>query len=280
MYELGLIEKNMESKNIQELLSLNESDYSDFIELYEYLKSYIEKIKSSGFDNSNVYELRALIEKFIQFDRQLKTENESIRNELLLYSEKLELSCYKYSFNELSESDVTRHLIYQHLYSNFLKLFNKINADFRNKVEEFLDFDGLINYDISNKRKVIEMIQEAIELIELDTSLSEKSKKKIIKYLSDTVQELLNPKTNWKNFFVKTTEVIVVLGALGSLTGGVDAGKNLLAAKNAVESAKEVVVNTSINLNYMNVANTFNFNKPIEIENNRMLILEENNNKN
>ena len=136
---------------------------------------------------------------------------------------------------------------------------------------------AFIHYNISNKKKAITLIQEAIELINIDSILSDKSKKKILKYLSDTIQELVNPKTNWKSFFIKTAEVIIVLGALGSLAGGVESGSNLLRAKKKVETAKQEIVSTSITLNYMNVKNTFNFNKPVEIENNKILLLEQNN---
>ena len=146
----------------------------------------------------------------------------------------------------------------------------------KNQKEELLEYDGIIDYDISNKRKAVRIIQEAIELIENDPSLSKKSKKKILKYLSDTIQELNNPKTNWTNFFRKSAEVVIVLGALGSLTGGIESGNNLLKAQEKVEKAKGEIVKTSINLNYMNVESTFVINKPIEIENNEIKLIEQN----
>ena len=268
----------MEENDLNKILSLNENSNNDFQLCYNYLKEYIENIKVNDFNNDNVIDLKALIDKFIQFGSNINVDSQKATVELNDYADKLEKSCYDVTFGETPrDSDITRNLIYQHLYSNFLKVYNKINFYFRNSKEELLEFDGLINYDISNKKKAIKIIQEALDLVETDSTLSDKSKKRIKKYLSDTIQELINPKTNWTNFFVKTAEVIIVLGALGSLTGGIEAGSNLLEAKNKIETAKEEIVKTSINLNYMNVENTFNISKPIEIENNKILMLEQNN---
>jgi len=64
---------------------------------------------------------------------------------------------------------------------------------------------------------------------------------------------------------------------LGSLAGGVGAVNNLTLAKEKIEDAKQVIINTSISVNYFNVENTFNINKPIEIENNKILFIDEDN---
>jgi len=270
----------MDKDDINKILSLSVNDKNDFYKCFTYIKNYLENIKEGDFYESEVLDLKALINKFIQFGTPIASETETLIADLEEYSDKLELSVYKYKHDESpKESDATRNLHFQHTYSNLLKLYTQIDNYFQYHNEELLDFDGLINYDISNKRKAINLIYEAIELIEKDNTLSEKSKKKILKYLSDTIQELTNPKTNWSNFFKKTAEVVIVLGALGSLTGGVESGSNLLLAKNKVETAKEEIKQTSINLNYLNVENTFNFNNQIEIENNKIIMLEQNNKK-
>ena len=268
----------MDKLDLNGILSLNENDSNDFQKCYNYLKKYIEDIKENKFEKDYVIDLKALIDKFLQFAIPFELNNQVIIQDLLNFADKLEQSCYKNTFEETkSESEITMNLIYQHLYSNFIKVYNKINLKFRNSKEELLDFDGILNYEISNKRKAINIIQDALDLIETDNTLSKKSKKKIIDYLSDAIQELNNPKTNWTNYFKKTAEVIIVLGALGSITGGIDASNNLINAKEKIEEAQYVIVNTSINLNYLNIENTFNISKPIEIENNRILMIEENN---
>lgn len=267
----------MEKVSIDRILSLKETNNKDFQECYNYLKNYVEATKVNDFYDVEILDLMALINKFLRYGAPIELDNEMLFKELIEYTDEFEQSIYKYKFNEQpEESEVTRNLIYQHLYSNLLKAYTIIHSYFQNQKEELLEFDGLIDYDISNKRKAVRIIQEAIELIENDPSLSKKSKKKILKYLSDTIQELNNPKTNWTNFFRKSAEVVIVLGALGSLTGGIESGNNLLKAQEKVEKAKGEIVKTSINLNYMNVESTFVINKPIEIENNEIKLIEQN----
>lgn len=268
----------MEKLSLNAILLLDEKDNNDLQIIFHYLKEYIEGIKTSDFNIESVIDLKAIVDKFIQFGAPIETKFKVLIDDLNENVNSIEHTCYTHTYKQNTEdNEVTRSLIYQHLHSSFLKVYNKINLYFRNNKEELLEFDGLINYDISNKRKAIITIQEAIELIENDHTLSEKSKQKILKYLFDIIQELINPTTSWKHFLIKTSEVIIVLGALGSLTGGIESGSNLLKAKEKIETAKQEIGTTSLNLNYNNVANTFNFSTPIKIENNKILMLKQKN---
>jgi hypothetical protein len=265
----------MEDIDLIDILSLKEKDPNDFRRCYIYVKKYIENIKEFDFKNERVVDLKVLLDKFLQFASPIETEILSLIYNLNEYADNLVLSCYKHTFQEVPrDSDVTRNLYYQHLYSNFSTIYNKIDLFFRNQNDDLLDFDGTLNYNVSNKRKAISIIQDAIDLINSDVSLSEKSKKKIITYLSDSIQELNNPKTNWKNFLIKSTEVILVLGALSEIIGGVESGNNLINAKNKIEEANREIVKTSITLNYMNLNQTFNFSKELEIQNNQLKMIE------
>ncbi len=111
----------------------------------------------------------------------------------------------------------------------------------------FFEFYDFYTPDISNKAKVVALINEAIELIKTDNTLEKKAKDKIIKRLQAIISELQNQKTNWKDVFGKVRETIIILGALGSLAGGTAV---LSQASQKIKQAEVVIEETSINNNY------------------------------
>lgn len=260
---------------INELLELDEKLYFDYKKCYQSLKHYIENIKESKFSADNTPYLIAIVDKFLQFADINSIDLINYPELMRQYSEKLIYTCNPLTNEQQqSESDVSITANYHNLYSMFFQIHNKIDYYFRSNTNEFMEFGGLFDYSKSNKKRIILSIQNAIDLLEKDTLLSEKSKHIIIKYLSDSIKELNNPKTNWNGFMKKVSEAIIVIRALGSIVCCIDASNNLLKAQSEIEGAKKMATFTSINLNYTVIEQTFNMGSNIEIENNQIIQIE------
>jgi hypothetical protein len=259
---------------LQDCLSLDENDYSDFIKCFTYIQNYLKNLQRIDASiNMNYEDLDALLDKFILFCQPIIIPNEGIdyqlKNAIAKYEVSMRLSKAEVSSERLKE----RTMHYQSIYSNFLKLYNRMDRHFRDLSTGSLNFNGFLNFNISNKKKAIVAIQEAIEIINQDQYISDKSKQKVISFLSDAIQELLNPKTNWKSFFIRISEISILLGAIGTVVQTTESGYNLLHAKDKVEEAKTIIINTSLNVNHANMNNTFVIEGNYEIENNRVKLL-------
>lgn len=264
----------MEIISFDEFLLLNEKEFNDFQKAFYFIKNYIEEFKNKKFEFQNIVDLRGLVDKFLQFGEPIADDIKYPAQKLTSNLEKLESHSHKFKTDGVIETTIQK--TYQEFYSSLLLVYNKISLFLRNNttVEDYLDFDGLFSYDTSNKHLAIKHIENAIELIKNDNSISDKSKEKIIKYLTETISELLNPKSNWSKIYSKVTEAMIVLGTLGSVVSGISAGNNLLSAKDKLEEAKDTIVQTSINMNYFNIQQTFNIQENIAIENNKLILPE------
>lgn len=67
----------------------------------------------------------------------------------------------------------------------------------------------------------------------------------IIDFIDKALKELDGDRTNWTSFLGKLKEIIIVLGALGSLAGGI----SVISAREKHEEAEQVVSQTSIIIN-------------------------------
>ena len=136
------------------------------------------------------------------------------------------------------------------LYSSTLSLY--ANA-IKNKEKEYhFELSGFFQPNKSNKKLIKSLILEAMELIENDQTLTSKSQKKIVAYLTKVLNELDLEKTNWSELLGRTKEIIIVLGALGSMTGGL-VGAALALEK--LETATEVIEKSSINGDFNSISN-------------------------
>ena len=113
--------------------------------------------------------------------------------------------------------------------------------------ERFFEFYDFYNPDISNKEVTIDLLREAIQLIQQDESLNEKAKRKIINKIIEIIKSLENPDTKWTVVLGSIKESIIILGALGSLAGGC---VGLAQASEKLKDAEEVVCSSSINNNF------------------------------
>ncbi len=160
--------------------------------------------------------------------------------------------------------------IFETLLNDSVKLING-SKEF-DYLHTHLDIGEFYNPKNSNKNRVKRLLNEAIELLKEDESFKQRHKTKIISFLEDAINELDNDYTNWTDFLGKLKEVIIVLGAVGSMVGGIAA----INAKNKVEEAADVISKTSITLNYKIIEETFNINNVKQIEQfNNVLQIEE-----
>lgn len=148
------------------------------------------------------------------------------------------------------------------IYSKTLELISNSNKE--SNYRDILEINDFYKPDNSNKTKIKELIGEAIDLIHQDTSLSEKSKKKLIENLKNIIEELDRENVNWVRFLGKIKESVIVLSALGSLIGGLSP---LLTARDKLEETTTVVQNTSINVSYNVISQTYNIQNIKQITN-------------
>lgn len=95
-----------------------------------------------------------------------------------------------------------------------------------------------------NKADAEELVKQAISIIENDASLTSEAKDKIIQHLKKALQYLSN--NNVAGFYGVVTEVIIILGAIGSLVGGACAVID--QATENLQKATEVVQQSSIDI--------------------------------
>ncbi|MDM8555949.1 hypothetical protein QUF75_14565 [Desulfococcaceae bacterium HSG7] len=155
-------------------------------------------------------------------------------------------------------------IAFQELYNEIIMIFNEAQNNKSNT--RSIELNGFYNPENSHKQKAESLINEAIKLIEDDDTLSPNAKESIISYLKKAIAEFDKPKSNWTIIFGRLKEAILILGALGSLTGGISGTVALTEAKGKLEEATNVIEKTSININYHNVNQIF------DIENNMLLI--------
>ena len=144
------------------------------------------------------------------------------------------------------------HDMFERLYSMTLEIINEV-ARF-GEINENLELNGFYQPKNSNKIKIRDLINEAIDLVESDENITDKSKKQIIDYLNKVLIELNREHINWSRLIGRIKETIIVLGALGSISGGISP---LIQAKDKLEETTVVIQQTSINLNYNVLNETF-----------------------
>jgi hypothetical protein len=150
---------------------------------------------------------------------------------------------------------------YEELLTKTIELLNM--AKEFDSFDDHLELGAFYTPDNSNKAKICDLINEAIELLKQDTTLNEKCKKKIVDYLTKALNELISKHPNWTLFLGRLKESIIILGAIGSFAGGL----SVIAAKDKIEKAAEVVQQTSITISFKSITQTFNIQNVPRLEN-------------
>jgi hypothetical protein len=251
--------------------------------IFDCLVEYLTKIKSENFEYDLTYPLNGIIEKYFDCLRyygfDIKNLHETYENIQDLIDKKDFLKYYKQSVvqkiytslfktkskdvgisnNELikaREEIKTLKYVFRDLYNQLVISYNEVKQI--ELISNSISLDSFYNPDNSNKSKAKDFINEAITLIEKDKSLTEKTKRKIIDNLNKVLIEIDNKTSNWDIVMGRLHQLIFILGALGSLAGGITGIVALQEAKEKLKKASETIEKTSISVNYNNIQQIFN----------------------
>ena len=100
------------------------------------------------------------------------------------------------------------------LEQSILSIFNKIKS----RKHQGFSFYDLYIPESANKLDAEKLIRDAIEILNRDNTLTREARNKIIDHLEKALKSLKEGST--ANFFGAIQEVLIVLGAVGSLAGG------------------------------------------------------------
>lgn len=156
------------------------------------------------------------------------------------------------------------------IHSDVIEAYGRRDA-FQERSES-LSLGGFFDPSTSNKLKATQLISEAIKCVKESELLSEKTKKEIIIHLETAIEEFEKPTSNGSTIFGKLKEAVFILGALGSLAGGVTGVLALNQAKEKLEEASQVIGDTSININYQTICDIFQSETNIEIRPESILV--------
>jgi hypothetical protein len=266
-------------------------DLEDNDKIIDYYLNYLQNLSNEDFPFEEQLKLRGVGTKFLDSIGRKNVVTTEKKNQYIAlignleddYKRNRQVENLSILFRLLKIKSKKRSLIklqdsYGELYSNTLSLINDLLRYQRYNSDD-LRVNDFFKPEISNKSKVKELIKEAIELIKEDYSLKEKTKKSIIEYLEIALNELDREYVNWTKFIGRIKETIIVLGALGTFTG--EFVSPLFNAREKLENATTVIQNTSINVNYNVISDTFNIQNIHQISSIKNLIaLPSNDNEN
>lgn len=262
-------------------------------EIFEQLLKYLDEFKNSRYLYEYSIPLQGVVNKFENCAKHLGADTltlKKITQEFVVITN--EFSDYLPSrvrpifigifFPTIQRRRITKEndglkkadYLFQELYSQTIEIYNEVQD--AKPIKNPIELDGFYKPENSNKQKARYLIVDAINIIENDNTLSEKAKKSIIDYLNKSLAEFDKSNSNWTSIFGGLKETIFILGALGSLAGGITGAIALEQAKEKLEKATEIIQTSSININYQNVNQIFNISDNVALINNQPQILLEN----
>jgi len=263
------------------------TDNLELEEISNYYIEYLKNLSAKDYPFEEHIHLRGASEKFIQcIDKTALIEREA-KNQFLKDIEDLSSTIKRYRRYENKSTFLSFFLqqrrrslfiiqeIFEQIFSETLRYITDANESISYRREQ-LDLNGFYTPDNSNKKQIKDLIKEAVELIKDDNNLTKKSKEQLIQYLTKVLKNLDSEHIDWTRVIGKISQVIIVLGALGSFAGGIS---SLVKAKEKLEETNIIIQKTSINLNHKTLNQTFNINSNEQIQNlnNTILQIEQNN---
>ncbi|MBY0067835.1 hypothetical protein [Empedobacter falsenii] len=268
-------------------MTINEflnQDIEDFDSISNYYVNYLKELSDNDYSFINYINLNGFSNKFmksVERNRYLTTE------EKLEYSEKVDNLLKNINLYHKSKKITNLFSIiipFENKLFTVNKSFEQLYTSSLNFINIVIEYKGYKNNNLSindffepkntNKDKIKELINDAIELIREDDSLTQSTKEQLIDYLENVLKNLEKENVNWTEILGKIKETIIVLGALGSFIGGISP---LMKAKEKLEETDKVIQKTSINYNYKTINNTFQINNIEQfnqIENDSILHIE------
>jgi hypothetical protein len=256
---------------LTEILNLDPADPANTDRVFEYFNQYLADMPEKVFLPSSITSAKGLGVKYFDCLERISHSVNEKKDDYFKQIEHFLEACSAYNsytnpiIRLLVGNGEERRLNYcekEHskLQSLILELYSEA-IKYKPSSYHF-ELSGLFKPDQSNKGLIKSLIQEALDLIEKDSTLTDKTKAQLISQLRNILNDLNALKINWTISLGKMSEIIIVLGAIGSMIGGVSA---LREAEEKIRTATEVVKQTSIKINYQVVndifenSNTYNF---------------------
>lgn len=264
-----------------------DGDNSD--KIFEYYLNYLLELSSKDFPYEEQLKLKGISGKFINCIEKITYIGKDKRELYIELINQFIIELRNYRRIKNSSNNLTNLLFpsrknkifhiqekFEEIYSHTLEFINEAARSINYNINN-IRINGFYKPENSNKKLIKNLIKEAIDLINVDETITEKTKKQIIDYLNQVLRKLEYEHTNWSVVIGNITEIILVLGALGSFVGGISP---LFQAKEKLEQTTTVIQKTSINLNYNTINETFNIQNVEKLSefNTTILKLNENNN--
>lgn len=236
-------------------------------DIFEFYLTYLTNFSVNDFPYEENLKLKGVTLKFINCIEKIYYFEKTRKEDFTKLVEKLNFELRFYRNTKRNPSALLDFIIknrknrilnlqdvFEEIYSTSLTLITE-STKHREYKNNNLKLDGFYNPENSNKIQIKNLVKEAIELINSDNSITEKTKKQLIDYLNNVLKKLDREHINWSSVIGHIKEVIIVLGALGSCVGGITP---LFQAKEKLEETSTVIQKTSVNLNYNSINETFN----------------------
>lgn len=239
-------------------------DTDNFNEIVDFHLNFLNEISSKNFPYEKRLQLKGTAKKFIDCMYQTTYLNQEKHDEYFHIIDELDKilthldrsenrsKLAKLLFPSLKDFRVKEE--FSKLYSFTLEIINDANKTLEYRYKN-ININDFYNPENSNKEQIKKLILDAIDLINEDNSLTEKSKKELVKYLNKVLNRLDSEHINWTDIIGRIKETVIILGALSTIIGNVSP---LFQAKEKLEETTKVIEKTSVNLNYKVINETFN----------------------
>lgn len=266
-------------------MSFNEflkKSIENYDSIVDYYLNYLMDFSKNEFPFEEQIQLRGAADKFMNTICEVSYLDKSIidqyfelidnfREDLRVYRRAKGISNFLRLFSPTRVIKINQiRDAFEVIYSRSLELLNECNKQ-RQYRSEGIKLNGFYQPENSNKAKIEELVNEAIVLIEEDSTLTTDSKKQLVEYLNIVLRDLKGEYSDWTKIIGRIKETIIILGAMGSIMGGI---APLFDAKKKLEDTTTIIENTSINLNYNVVNKTFNCHDIQQLENVSSVLLQ------
>ncbi len=243
-------------------MTFNEYLYTDSQEIeviFNFYIGFLSELSNANYSAEKQLQLKAAsdkflnsIEKFSYFETSKREDYQELLNKLYEeLSEYKQLERKPFLLKIIPFVNSKKKQMFK-VQDAFYELYSATMSLVNDSIQKEYLYDSLELGDFyipskSNKSEITELINEAIELINEDSSITDMSKKALITHLDKAIRDLNFERTNWTRFFGKLKEVSVLLAALASLAGNAN---TLYDAITKLEKAAIVIRKTSINISY------------------------------
>jgi hypothetical protein len=227
-------------------LSLDVSDPENIPEIISFVYFELEKLKKSDFSTDNIHIFDGIVGKYLELAEYYECIG---TDDLELKTKELISNILKNIEAGPTQREKANIELFENLSSLIMGVYNQIIRK-HHDIGVLSEFNLLYNPNLSDKESVVQLIEEAIKYIKSDDQLSDRQKRQIIRLLTKALTNLKRSKTNWTSFFGDIHQTIIILGALGSLAGGIGCWVAISKANEKIIQATQLVERTSINQYY------------------------------